>query len=279
MGTQLTRPEAALQYYLDGLLKMPSEPEAESVSASQEPQLVLASVASLPATPAILLAEKPVPVTPLADLISTVPEAILETVTLESAVLKTVVLETGVQTQPAIVVETQPPPFPPLVETGRPDWAGQPFESLLFDVCGLTLAVPLISLGGIYPLAEEELTPLFGQPSWFLGIMPSQTGNLKVVDTALIVMPERYRRDYLEEVRYIISIEGYDWGLVVNHVQKSVLLSPDDVKWRSHHGKRPWLAGTVVNHMCALLDVQQLARHIVPDDTHDQDGSAAGAGH
>ncbi|EGH26289.1 CheW domain-containing protein, partial [Pseudomonas amygdali pv. mori str. 301020] len=47
---------------------------------------------------------------------------------------------------------------------------------------GLTLAVPLVCLGSIYPLAGQELTPLFGQPDWFLGILPCQAGNLKVLD-------------------------------------------------------------------------------------------------
>ncbi len=30
----------------------------------------------------------------------------------------------------------------------------------------------------------------------------------------------------------------------------------------THRGQRPWLAGTVIEHMCALLDVSELAELI-----------------
>jgi purine-binding chemotaxis protein CheW len=116
-----------------------------------------------------------------------------------------------------------------------------------------------VCLGSIYPLAGKELTPLFGQPDWFLGILPSQSGNLKVLDTARWVMPERYRDDYREGLQYVISVQGYEWGLAVHQVSRSVRLDPSEVKWRSQRQQRPWLAGTVIEQMCALLDVSALA--------------------
>ena len=76
----------------------------------------------------------------------------------------------------------------------------------------MTLAVPLVCLGSIYSLAGRELTPLFGQPDWFLGILPSQSGKLNVLDTARWVMPERYREDFREGLQYVISVQGYEWG-------------------------------------------------------------------
>lgn len=143
-----------------------------------------------------------------------------------------------------------------------PAWREQPFEALLFDVGGLTLAVPLVSLGTIHTL-ESEITPLFGQPDWFLGILPTQTGNLKVLDTARWVMPERYQSELKDGLKFVISVEGYDWGMAVHGVSKSIRLAPEQIKWRSQQGKRPWLAGTVIEHMCALLDVSALATLIV----------------
>ncbi|PVZ13796.1 MULTISPECIES: chemotaxis protein CheW [unclassified Pseudomonas] len=145
---------------------------------------------------------------------------------------------------------------------GRPGWAAEPFECLLFDVAGLTLAVPLVCLGSIFPLAGQELTPLFGQPEWFLGILTCQAGNLKVLDTARWVMPDRYRDDFQQGLQYVISVQGYEWGLAVHQVSRSVRLEPGQVKWRDQRGQRPWLAGTVVEHMCALLDVAALAELI-----------------
>jgi len=164
---------------------------------------------------------------------------------------------------PVVEVHLPPSNTPPPVDTeGRPSWAAEPFECLLFDVAGLTLAVPLVCLGSIYSLAGHELTPLFGQPEWFLGILPSQAGNLKVLDTARWVMPDRYRDDFKQGLQYVISVQGYEWGLAVHQVSRSLRLDPNEIKWRSHRGQRPWLAGTVIEHMCALLDVASLAELI-----------------
>ena len=164
------------------------------------------------------------------------------------------------------LVEVHRPSAPgahlPIPDDGRPAWAAEPFECLLFDVAGLTLAVPLVCLGSIYSLAGRELTPLFGQPDWFLGILPSQGGKLNVLDTARWVMPERYRADFREGLQYVISVQGHEWGLAVHQVSRSLRLHPNEIKWRSQRGQRPWLAGTVIEHMCALLDVEQLAQLI-----------------
>ena len=164
------------------------------------------------------------------------------------------------------LVEVHRPSAPgahlPIPDDGRPAWAAEPFECLLFDVAGLTLAVPLVCLGSIYSLAGRELIPLFGQPDWFLGMLPSQGGKLNVLDTARWVMPERYRDDFREGLQYVISVQGYEWGLAVHQVSRSLRLHPNEIKWRSQRGQRPWLAGTVIEHMCALLDVAQLAELI-----------------
>lgn len=162
------------------------------------------------------------------------------------------------QPEPAAVVAPQVEPQPELPLVEQPNWREQPFEALLFDVGGLTLAVPLILLGTIHPL-DKEITPLFGQPDWFLGIMATPAGNLKVLDTARWVMPERYTPALQEGLRFVISVEGHEWGLAVHGVSQSVKLSPQQIKWRSQQGKRPWLAGTVIEHMCALVDVSALA--------------------
>lgn len=140
-------------------------------------------------------------------------------------------------------------------------WKEQPFEALLFNVGGLTLAVPLVSLGTIHAL-DGPITPLFGQPDWFLGLLPTQKGNLKVLDTARWIMPERYHPALRDNLRFVISVQGYEWGMAVHGVSESIRLEPAQVKWRSEQGKRPWLAGTVIEHMCALLDVEALAELI-----------------
>ncbi len=142
---------------------------------------------------------------------------------------------------------------------GRPVWAQSTFDVLLFEVAGLTLAVPLVSLGQIQPLTDE-LTPLFGQADWFMGLQPTPMGKIRTINTALFVMPERYQDTFIKGAKYVISIDGLPWGLAVDRVNQPISLAPDDVRWRSDRGKRPWLAGTVKQQMCALLDVSAMGK-------------------
>lgn len=145
------------------------------------------------------------------------------------------------------------------LSNGRPHWAQQPFECLLFRSGGLMLAAPLVELGSIYPMDVDSLTNVFGQTSWFMGLQPLKEYNARAIDTAMVVMPERYQEPMRSAYRYLITLHGSDWGLAVDEVVNSVVLNPDNVRWRGQRSKRPWLAGTVVEQMCALLDVSQLA--------------------
>lgn len=151
------------------------------------------------------------------------------------------------------------------LENGRPQWAQSRFDVLLFQVSGLTLAVPLISLGQIQPLTDE-LTPLFGQADWFMGLQPTPAGKIRTVNTAKFVMPERYDESFVETAKYVVSINGVPWGLAVDSVNQPITLQPDDVKWRGDRSKRPWLAGTVKDHMCALLDIPRIGQMLIDAD-------------
>src|SRR3990167_11379385 len=146
------------------------------------------------------------------------------------------------------------PPVQEWHDNGRPAWAQHRFECLIFSVGGLKLAVPLMTLGAIHRI-DRKFNALPHQSSWFLGILQTPAaGNIKVLETALCVMPERYDPAARARLGYVITIHGYNWGLACHQVEKSITLEPDQVKWRTQRGKRPWLAGTVIEHMCALID-------------------------
>ncbi|WP_065260750.1 CheW domain-containing protein [Pseudomonas bananamidigenes] len=305
-----SRPQLAVQSYLDSLLQeveqeLPQEVEApvevvessavldEFQAAVLEEQARDAQQAARPAAPvaapaavvakaAAPLIKEPEPVrvvSTLAPLLQTqLLQAQPEPAPVEPPVQPVVAPVEPVVEQalvaPLVEVHLPPSNTPPPVDTdGRPAWASEAFECLLFDVAGLTLAVPLVCLGSIYSLTGHELTPLFGQPEWFLGILPSQAGNLKVLDTARWVMPDRYRDDFRQGLQYVISVQGYEWGLAVHQVSRSLRLDPNEIKWRSHRGQRPWLAGTVIEHMCALLDVSALAELIASGGAKHMSGS------
>lgn len=230
--------QTALQNYLDGLLQ-----DAQAELQQPEPEQVRP----------VLLEEQP------EDRVKVLPTLTTPVVVIPE------VTEQPVEEQQEELQEQQEPI--PEADAGAPDWMAQPFECLLFNVAGLKMAVPLISLGSIYPLEGDEVTPIFAQPDWFVGIMPTPMGNLKVLDTARWVMPERYHEKMRDNFRFVISIDGYNWGLAVNEVHESVRLQPEEVKWRTRRLEREWLAGTVIEHMCALLDVQALARLVSEKDS------------
>lgn len=152
---------------------------------------------------------------------------------------------------------TQAQPEPVLSKNTRPEWSSRRFECLLFSVAGLKLAVPLISLGAIYKI-EKDFTPLVGRANWFMGLYHHLDRNVRVVDTAQWVMPERCTEQVRNNYKFIIRLGDSDWGMACDAVHQSIQLYPDQVKWRSERTKRVWLFGTVIDHMCALIDADAL---------------------
>ncbi|WP_100639458.1 chemotaxis protein CheW [Marinobacter salexigens] len=144
----------------------------------------------------------------------------------------------------------------------RPDWSQRPFECLIFTVAGLQLAVPLVLLGAIYQI-EESIRPIPGSPRWYMGIRMGAHQNLRVVDTAEWIMAGRVPPDARDNYRFVIRLDNSEWGLACDDVAQSFTLSPDDVRWRTARSKRPWLAGTVIEQMCALVDVRTMADLLV----------------
>ncbi|MFT6913967.1 MAG: purine-binding chemotaxis protein CheW [Motiliproteus sp.] len=230
--TQTIAPQRAVQEYLNALLE-----DATSVALSED----------LPVVDAIAR------VAPLSE--SFPVEAAVEDA-VEAAV------EEPVAAPETAVVPVVAPAVRPLESWSgeRPSWAQQRFECLLFKVAGLTLAVPLVELGSVLEI-EAPLRPLFGQPDWYLGLLPSKTaGTIKSIDTARWVMPEKCSLSGSESYKYLILIGSSEWGLACHSVEDAITLEPEQVRWRGDRSHRPWLAGTVIEHMCAIVDVSALLR-------------------
>lgn len=231
-------PQQAVQEYLNTLLQ-------DATAAAVE-------LEAAPAPP-VVVPTKPTPVAA-----SPVPEPqSVQKVTVAPVEKPPTTLPTA-EAAPAVVQEALPSDDG--WKNGRPSWAQQRFECLLFKVSGLMLAVPLVELGGVLKL-QEELTPLFGQPDWFMGLLPSKTeGTVKVIDTARWVMPERYEEKARDTLQYVVMMESSEWGLACHEVADAITLEPHQVNWRTDRGRRPWLAGTVIEHMCAIMDVAALVK-------------------
>lgn len=157
-----------------------------------------------------------------------------------------------------------------------PEWAQQGFAGLLFEVAGLKMAAPLHALGGI-SLIEDRLQPVVGQADWFMGLLRWNGRNLRVIDTARFVMPERLEGNaHHAAYQSVIVLGDSHWALAVDCADQSVHLKAGEIRWKQLMGTRPWLAGTVLQRLCALLDVdnlmlmlqqheQQVRKHLGPE--------------
>jgi len=138
------------------------------------------------------------------------------------------------------------------------DYLEGSFQAMFFEVAGLTIAVPLIELGGIHNV--DKTNSLMGKPDWFKGVMVHRDENINVVDTAQWVMPEKCDQQLKDSLnyQYIIMLSNSQWGLMAETLVDTVTLQQDDVKWIEGANKRPWLAGLVKDRMCALLNVDEM---------------------
>jgi len=160
--------------------------------------------------------------------------------------------------QQNLELKTQLGEIPPKVTKDLLETLDDEFQVLFFKVAGLTLAVPLVSLGGIVKI--ERINHIMGRPAWYKGVQTYRDTQLNIVDTGAWVMPEKYDQSLAESVnyQYVVLLEDSNWGLACESLVNAVKITKSEVNWRSKAGKRPWLAGVVKEQMCGILHVQAL---------------------
>jgi len=209
-------------------------------------------------------------------LVAEVPDAIIETATEVVTELKQeqsveveeqTILQVPVEVKPEVEIETLA-----VVDKKEiiPDWAEQAFQCLLFTVSGLTLAVPLVKLSSVMPWSKKLVeTP--NQTDWYLGLVNNHGANVKVIDTALMVLPENRHADLTVDPKdrfsHILMVNDSTWGLACDSIGDVIWLDAEQVKWRSNKTKRPWLAGTAREHLCAIMDTEAFADMIDQQNT------------
>ncbi len=130
------------------------------------------------------------------------------------------------------------------------------FQTLIFQVGKMPLAVPLLKLGGIVKTSMQDITPLVGTPNWFLGLVPHERGNLMVVDTQQFIMPEQKLIE--KEYEFLILLDNSNWALACHSIGEAKNLTVDDIRWSERTSQKPWFAGMVVDFMSALVEVDEL---------------------
>lgn len=261
----LVEEKQALGVYLESLLR--DVPEADEPFVETQPAPLTTSVVVEP-VPLEILAEpvvelvEPEPLPPVEQPVAVEPvlEAPAPGVDLAPAIEPEELVVPEVEATPEVLEAAEQ------VETrnqweGRPEWADEPFQALLFKLSGLSMAIPLVELDGILEW-PDTLTPLPNSSTWYLGLLDNRGKTLPVIELAQLVLPQKLRDKNLQQggvsLNRIILIGDSTWGIACDSVSEVITLKPDEVRWRSSRTKRKWLAGTVIDHMCALLDAEGL---------------------
>lgn len=206
-------------------------------------------------------------------------EASYEEVLATQEISRPVVIAPPLIAPPVVQTETQVDTEVEATGEPLPSWAAAQFQALLFRVAGLTLAVPLAELSGIQEWDDEAVTPMLGRIPWYLGLMEYRGRQMPVVDTAQLVLPPDRLASLMEQpeerLSRVVFIGDGRWGLACDEVAEVITLRQDQVKWRSSRTKRRWLAGTVIEHMCAIIDPPAFAEMLATgiEDQTTTDGS------
>ncbi len=251
-GANETVQDKAIYDYLEALLlEIPDEADESPVSeVTPQVKLVQTDIQGLPheepnvQTPAVIGLE---------NLVAQVPQALAE---VETITITEVVTETVVETLTEAATE--------VIDSGIPDWAEERFQCLLFNVSGLSLAVPLVKLNSVISWDEDKITETPNQTSWYLGLVRHLDKQVKVIDTGLLVLPEN-RRDCMDTTSLnrhgnILLVDDFKWGLACDSIGDVIWLSKEDVKWRKNKQTRAWLSGTSLEHLCAIIDTEVFAK-------------------
>lgn len=144
-----------------------------------------------------------------------------------------------------------------------PEWAQQEFQALFFRVDQLILATPLIELSRTIKI-DRKPGKIPGQPSWFIGLLDDQDSRIGVLDTGQLIFGKSrgQKRDLdAQPFQRILVTQDKKWGLACDEILSIGKLQPEKVRWRTIRQKKPWLIGTVIEELTAIIDVTRLVPH------------------
>lgn len=130
------------------------------------------------------------------------------------------------------------------------------FQALIFEVQGISLALPLEQLNGIEKWPETPLHKIADKPAHYIGLLSQPGLHTQVVDPSVVLQPESQDQ---RPARYILLVDDKRWGLAVTSVKKVMTITEEDCKWRQP-GQRPWFAGTLLSGLTHVLDLPALLK-------------------
>jgi len=240
-NSELVDEKQALSQFFTSLLTDTEEQASEPVEFKTEPEI----------DNSVLVPTIPIEITePVPEVVTTTDDVVVDpNVVIET---KDVIVE---EITPIIGAEPETDPTSHIID-------GE-FQIMMFKTAGLTLAVPLVELSGVITW-PENITEMPGHKNSYLGIVQHLDKKVPIIDIAQIVFPQDriasiVNSNAKNRLQRIVFINDFKWGLACDAVEEVITINSEQIKWRKTKTKRAWLAGTVVEHMCALLDIQELS--------------------
>jgi len=163
----------------------------------------------------------------------------------EMSTSATVPLSTPAQVAPhAFAPEALPVPIAPR--------AGASLKCFVFNVAGVKLALPLARVSEIIDFSECRGVAV---PPLVLGRVAHEGQQVPVLDTAAIVLPDS---NLTPSYQWLVMVDHGSYALACDSVDPGMEVAHDAVRWRTQLTKRRWLAGTLLQHRCALLDADEV---------------------
>jgi len=129
---------------------------------------------------------------------------------------------------------------------------GTRLKCFVFTVAGLKLALPLARVTEIVDFAECSGAAV---PPLVLGSVVHEGHNVPVLDSARIILPDS---NMTPSYQWLVIVDHGSYALACDSVDPSMEVAHDAVRWRTHLTKRRWLAGTLLQQRCALLDADEV---------------------
>jgi purine-binding chemotaxis protein CheW len=95
------------------------------------------------------------------------------------------------------------------------------------EVAGLTLAVLWFCWVLFTPCGGQVTPAVLVSQIGFKGLLPTANGNLKVNIFLALGHADRYRDEFRNDLQYVISVQGYEWGWLMHQVRHSIRLEPE----------------------------------------------------
>lgn len=130
--------------------------------------------------------------------------------------------------------------------------SGTSIKCFVFTVAGLKLVLPLARVTEVVDFSECRSA---AAGSLLLGELVQNGHTVPVLDSARIMLPDR---NVTSSYQWLVIIDHGSYALACDSVEPNMDVAHDAVRWRTHFTKRRWLAGTLLQQRCALLDADEI---------------------